>query len=304
MAPAAGVADRPGGGGVIYAWLARRRARGDVLTTGVPSLTHPVSQACTQAQLAEAAYVHWCRRIGEEPRAHRKQWEFCFIAQALARGGMLAPGLAGLGFGVGGEPLSALFAASGVGIVATDLMPADAAALGWVETAQHARSREALNDRGLCPPDVFDRLVELRYADMNALPADLTGFDFCWSACALEHLGSIALGLAFIRNSLGALRPGGLAVHTTEFNCCSDEDTLDGSSTVLFRRRDLLGLARALIAEGHQIRLNFELGDLPLDRYVDIAPYSADNHLKLRIEKWVTTSFGLIVRKVGGDGRG
>jgi len=31
------------------------------------------------------------------------------------------------------------------------------------------------------------------------LPADLTGFDFCWSICALEHLGTIAQGLDFIK---------------------------------------------------------------------------------------------------------
>jgi len=35
------------------------------------------------------------------------------------------------------------------------------------------------------------------------------------------------------------------------------------------------------------------------DRHSDIAPYSPDQHLKLQIERWVTTSFGLIIRKGG-----
>ncbi len=136
---------------------------------------------------------------------------------------------------------------------------------------------------------------------MNAVPADLDGqFDFCWSACALEHLGSIEAGLAFIERSVDCLVPGGVAVHTTEFNCSSDDDTLDHASTVLFRKRDLLALAERLRGRGHRIDLTFDLGDQPLDSHVDVAPYSADRHLKLQIERWVTTSFGLIVHKSEG----
>jgi 2-polyprenyl-3-methyl-5-hydroxy-6-metoxy-1,4-benzoquinol methylase len=263
----------------------------------VPSLTHPISQACTQAQMREPAYAHWCSRIGEMPRAHRKQWEFCFILQALARNGMIAPGLKGLGFGVGGEPLSALLAAQGVAILATDLPESEAQAKGWVETEQHASDRMALNDRGLCPADIFDHMVEFRSMDMNAIPDDVAGFDFCWSACALEHLGSIQLGLAFIERSIDCLKPGGIAVHTTEFNCSSNTHTLDDASTVLFRKRDFLWLARRLRASGHHIELNFEIGTESLDIHVDMPPYSDDQHLKLQIEEWVTTSFGLIIRR-------
>jgi cyclopropane fatty-acyl-phospholipid synthase-like methyltransferase len=246
----------------------------------------------------EQAYAYWCAAIGEVPRYHRKQWEFCYILQALARSGKLAPEMRGLGFGVGGEPLAALMAQRGVAVLATDLDQTAAQALGWVDTDQHAASKAALNARALCAPEAFDRLVDFRVVDMNAIPGDLAGqFDFCWSACALEHLGSIAQGLAFIENSIKCLVPGGVAVHTTEFNCSSDDDTLDHTSTVLFRQRDFLHLANRLRARGHHIELTFELGDQPLDQHVDVAPYSADRHLKLRIERWVTTSFGLIVHK-------
>lgn len=133
---------------------------------------------------------------------------------------------------------------------------------------------------------------------MNSIPAELTGqFDFCWSACALEHLGSIKNGLRFIERSVECLVPGGVAVHTTEFNCYSDRDTLDHAGTVLFRKRDFLNLANRLAAKGAQLRLSFDLGDLPLDKHVDVAPYSPDDHLKLQLDRWVTTSFGLIIHK-------
>lgn len=284
--------------------LLRRRTPADPISTApaAPLLTHPVSQACTHSQFSEVAYAYWCAAIGEVPRTHRKQWEFCYILQALAREGMLAPGLRGLGFGVGGEPLAALFATRGIHVLATDLDPECAQEKGWVETAQHAANKASLNDRGLCEPTLFDRLVDFRFMDMNAIDRDVTGFDFCWSACALEHLGSIEHGLRFIENSIACLRPGGIAVHTTEFNCSSDEETLDHASTVLFRKRDFLELAHRLQSQGHDIDLNFDLGDGTLDTYIDLPPYNPQNHLKLQIETWVTTSFGLIVRKGSAKG--
>jgi 2-polyprenyl-3-methyl-5-hydroxy-6-metoxy-1,4-benzoquinol methylase len=266
--------------------------------TDEPNLQWPVSQACTQAQMTEPAYLYWCGQIDEQPRLHRKQWEFCYILQALARYGMMAPGLRGLGFGVGEEPLAALLAARGASILATDLEPERASDQGWVKTAQHAANKEALNARGLCDPQLFDTRVDFRFMDMNAIDPDLSeGFDFCWSACALEHLGSIGNGLDFIMRSVDCLKPGGLAVHTTELNCSSNSQTLDDAGTVLFRRRDFRGLARRLAAEGCQLTLNFNLGEQPLDKHVDVPPYSSDEHLKLLIDRWTSTSFGLIIRK-------
>ena len=37
-----------------------------------------------------------------------------------------------------------------------------------------------------------------REVDMRAIPTDLRGFDFAWSSCALEHLGSLGAGMAFV----------------------------------------------------------------------------------------------------------
>lgn len=262
-----------------------------------PSFVNPVSQACTQSQMTDPAYAWWCAQIRENPTTHRKQWEFCYILQVLARNGMIAPGLRGLGFGVGEEPLTAVFASRGVSIVATDLEPERAQNQGWVETAQHAKNKEILNNRGICDPVQFDRLVDFQFMDMNAIDKGARGFDFCWSACAFEHLGSIRKGLDFVVNSLKCLNPGGIAVHTTELNCSSDKETLENASTVLFRKRDFIALAKRLTDAGHEVLLNFELGNQPLDLHVDIPPYSNDQHLKLQIAKWISTSFGIVVRK-------
>ena len=283
-------------------WLFRRKKALATLPFDIdqpePSLRSPVSQACTQSQLDEPPFFRWCEEIGEAARYHRKQWEFCFILQVLDLNGMLAPDRRGLGFGVGAEPLVSLIADFGASVLATDLEPRRARRAGWIKSAQYAKSKEALNERGLCEPEVFDRLVDYRYVDMNAIPEDLAGqFDFCWSACAFEHLGSIRNGLEFVARSVETLKPGGVAVHTTEFNCSSDDDTLDRASTVLFRRKDFLALAERLRADGYIIEFNFNLGDQPLDRHFDVPPYGVDNHLKLQLQKWVTTSFGLVIHK-------
>ena len=132
---------------------------------------------------------------------------------------------------------------------------------------------------------------------MNAIPDDLVGFDFCWSACALEHLGSLRHGFDFIENSLKCLKPGGVAVHTTEFNLGSDLRTLARGPSVVYRERDLVDFARELCRDGHLITLNLHPGSEPTDRMVD-RDYDSDIHLRLYVRKRaLATSIGLTIRK-------
>src|SRR5206468_7166259 len=138
------------------------------------------------------------------------------------------------------------FASFGCQIVATDQAEEAALAGGWIDTGQHATSLQALNERFICPPNQFKRLVSFRHVDMNAIPSDLKGFDFTWSSCAFEHLGSIKMGLRFLENQMACLRPGGIAVHTTEFNLSSNTKTIKRGTVVLFRRRDIEKVAARL----------------------------------------------------------
>ena len=263
-----------------------------------PSLAALVSQMCTATQFDEPVYAEWCGAIREEPRRHRKQWEFCYILEALRSLDCLTPGKRGIGFGVGSEPLPAVFASLGCQIVATDQDEEAAWQQGWVDTNQHTASIEALNDRQICEMEAFKQAVSTRVVDMRDIPADLQGFDFTWSSCALEHLGNIPNGLDFIENSLNTLNIGGYAVHTTELNISSETETLTEGGTVLYRRSDVLDFAARMRDAGHWVApLNLDPGVEELDRYVDLPPYQPDNHVKLLIERFVTTSFGIIVRR-------
>jgi hypothetical protein len=263
----------------------------------VPTLDRPVSQACTQSQIESDTFKYWCARLGLAPVPHRKIWEWCYILQALSMRGMLSPGRKGVGFGVGTEPLTDLFASYNIEITATDQAAEDAAGHGWGDSNQHALHRTALR-KSYASDAQFER-VRFEVVDMNAIPATLRGFDFTWSACSLEHLGSIERGLRFVEESLRTLCPGGVAVHTTELNCSSDEDTIDNDWCVLYRRRDLAAFADHLSRQGHSIHLNFFAGDLPNDHFVDLPPYHlpGNPHLKMKLGAYATTSFGLLIQK-------
>lgn len=253
---------------------------------------------CRQDCFEQPYFSFWTARLHEGLRYHRKLWEFVFIAQALWERGLCAPGRRGLGFGVGRERLTALFASMGVAVTATDLAADGRIEAGWESTSQHARGKDALRNSDVCPDDLFDHNVEFRPCDMNAVSQDLVGYDFCWSACALEHLGSIEKGLAFIERSIDCLAPGGWAVHTTEFNISSNDQTIDNAGTVLFRRRDIEALIERLRARGHWVAdMDWSIGDRALDQYLDLPPYRDDLHLKVALGGYATTSVGIIVRK-------
>ena len=156
------------------------------------------------------------------------------------------------------------------------------------------------NEQGICDPAAFERLVTFRFVNMNQIPGDLRNFDFLWSCCSLEHVGSIDLSLEFILRSLECLRPGGVAVHTTEYNVHSNTDTLMTGRTVILRQRDIEDLAGRLRREGHEIFLDLRPGQAPADFYIDVPPYFEAPHLRLEFASYVSTSVGLIIRKGGG----
>lgn len=260
---------------------------------GVDRLTTSI---CRQSDYSLDAYAHWIARTGRRVQWHRKQWEYFFILQALYERGRLTAGMSGMGFGVGREPLSAAIAALGASVLATDLA---SAAAGWDDIGREAASLSELNIQKLCPSADFERLVAFRDVDMRKLPQDLPKVDFTWSACAFEHLGSLQRGIDFLVASSSFLKPGGVAVHTTEYNLSSNDRTVEEGDTVLYRRRDLDALGSALDAIGCDL-LPFDErpADGVLDGFVDVPPF-ASPHLRLALGEFAVTSIGVIIVRRG-----
>lgn len=262
------------------------------------------SRLCTFNDFRTLGFRDYCIAAGELFNLHRKSWEHYAIFDALRSADKLQADRSGIGWGVGPEKLPSVFAARGVNVYATDQLPSE-------QTQPWSDSGLAiLNQYGLCPSDEFARRVTFGYADMNepASWGDVGGrvrgyYDFCWSSCALDHLGTIEKGLQFILNSLDVLRPGGMAAHTTEYNVSSDNATLDSSGVVFFRRRDMAALEERVKAHGCTMQpFDPNKGNTQIDKFVDRHPYTNDCHLKLKSSGYVVTSVIVIISKDANSG--
>ncbi|MCX6318504.1 MAG: class I SAM-dependent methyltransferase [Bacteroidetes bacterium] len=259
------------------------------------------SELCKAQDFHSNWYKRWCTEMKESPNLHRKQWEFIYILQALWERGCLEPGKRGLAFAVGTEPLPAVMANYGCDILATDIFPEDGISKGWNNDNQLCFGVDSLYKDYICERETFYKRVDYMAADMNAIPPELRNYDFNWSSCSFEHLGSIEQGIEFLKNQLQTLKPGGWAVHTTEYNISSNDETQDHNMTVIFRHRDIERVAEALRREGHFVEeLDYSLGGMPEDFAVDTLPHQQKIHLKLQIDRFVVTSIGLIIRKKQG----
>jgi len=255
------------------------------------------SPRCREAFFHEPWFQHRRQELQLSTALHRKTWEFVLAAQVyldqIGAGGHV------LGFGVGQEPLPAWFASRSATVLATDQAPEGAGA--WAETAQYSGSVEGLRRPDICPETRFDDQVRFRAVDMTVIPEDLCQgeYDLVWSSCSLEHLGSLDAGLHFMLRSMQALRPGGVAVHTTEL-CADQKLTMSHGSTVLYREMDLRRLEALLARQGDRLwSLDLAPGDTEADRTIDLPPYHDEPHLNLRIGTFVSTSVALIITRGG-----
>jgi len=256
------------------------------------------SELCKAMDFKADWFKRWCDELDEQPNFHRKQWEFIYIMQALWELGCIAENKKGLVFAAGTEPLPAMFAKYGVHILATDIFPEKGIEMGWDNGNQLCFGVESLNTRGICREEEFKQRVAYRAVDMNDIPADLVDFDFNWSSCSFEHLGSLEKGFAFLKDQLKTIKPGGWAVHTTEYNISSNDETQENNNTVIYRQRDIEHIVNELRNEGHFVEeVSFALGGLPEDFMVDTEPHEQKVHLKLQVDKYVVTSIGLIIQK-------
>jgi hypothetical protein len=256
------------------------------------------SELCKAMDYKTAWFKRWCDELSESPNFHRKQWEFVYVMQALWERGCIEAGKNGLVFAVGGEPLPAMFAKYGCKILATDIFPEMGIAKGWADSGQLCVGIESLNTRNICDEKAFKTLVSYKAVDMNSIPDDLTGFDFNWSSCSFEHLGTLQKGFDFLKSQLKTLKPGGWSVHTTEYNISSNDETQENNDTVIYRKRDIEKIVNDLRNEGHFVEeLDFSTGGLPEDFMVDVEPHKQDVHVKLQVGKYVVTSIGLIIQK-------
>lgn len=272
------------------------------------------SKCTTQADIESSWLWYWCQQLGIPVMYHRKIWELAYILQVMWENGMLEPGKRGLGFGCGQEPIPSVLANRGVEVTITDQDPGTAEQGGWISTDQHLGSLDQAFHEDLVDRATFDRMVTIKYVDMNAIDKDLRSYDFCWSTCAFEHLGSIKAGQDFVVNAMAVLKPGGIAVHTTELNSNNEGPTFESRDLVVFQQRHMEEIERRLRAQGDiPSSMDFSIGSGPIDSFIDLPPYSeamrgymharesGDEqrmaHIRLSVAGHPSTCFGLWARK-------
>jgi hypothetical protein len=251
------------------------------MTDVPPSFAKPVSQLATALQYVEPEFKRWaCQELGWQFGFNRKLWEYAFILNALHVHGKL--GGRGLGFGIGQEPTVNVMLRHGSTLVVSDLADEEAQARGWATMQLDLPAQSSLT---------------FRFVNMNEIPSDLRDFDFLWSCGSFEHIGGLEQGLLFAENAMDCLKPGGIAVHTTELTLTSNEQTFESPGLSFYRQKDIESLAHKLRAKGCEISLNLTRGTHPLDQMVCDQKPAWELTLNESLMGHVITSVGIICRK-------
>lgn len=254
----------------------------------------------TQEELEEPVAKELIGRFKEAPVMHRKQWEYIFLLKILDT---LPNVHRALGFAVGEEPTVSYLASKNISVTATDLPPSADAASDWHDTNQLMLSASQMNQRHIARDEQMSKFVSQEYIDMNKVEDSKAWkksgtWDLVWSICSVEHTGSIRKALDFMDKSLSLLGTGGTLVHTTEFNIASLDDTVTTGGTVLFRKKDVDAFYTCAKAKGYEMSQPcFDVSTGAIDREYDTPPYSHDRHLRLEIDKFISTCVGMVVRK-------
>ena len=261
-----------------------------------------ISKVCTEYDYEKAWFRKIARKLGECIKVkHRKLWEWVYIVHVLEECGVLKEGNSAIGYAVGCEPLPSYFASKGIEVLATDLSMENMHTKGWAETNQHAGGNlEKLYYKRICSKDKFDNKVKYRDVDMNNIPDDIGEYDFCWSSCAIEHIGSLDLSKKFLKNMIKSLKPGGVAIHTTEFNILSNTDTVTEGYSVIFRKKDFEELKEWFNEQGVVMELSFRREKSEGNSYIDIPPYKSEGkpfHFNLCADGFVETSYAIVIKK-------
>jgi hypothetical protein len=256
------------------------------------------SQNAVTTQFLEDNFFRWMVFLKENPRFHTKQWQYYAILECALEVSNSRTGNRAMGFGVGTEPLPAALAKIGFDVHATDYFDGDNA-LQWAQTGQMSSDILKLNDRRIIEDDEFLDRVRLSNLDMNEIPVLYNGtLDFVWSTCALGHIGGYENGLKFIRRSLDLLKPGGIAVHTTELDQSQEVTRFDHPGLSFYKLDDLNALIFEAQESGYLAQPVFihPIAHFA-EKYVAKEPWGKKPHIRIEIFNRELNSVALVFRK-------
>merc|ERR1711865_389393 len=275
---------------------------------------------CTQREFSSPWYLNAMKQIdiyadGHDDHSapghnwnhhwqHRKLWELAYVVHVVTTMGLCTSGKRGFVTAVGKEFLPQLFVTLGCDIVASDL-PDGQVASGWDAGGMHASNMKELYTPGYkgVTWEQFNEHVHFQPENINSLSREIQQqrFDFVWSTCSVEHVGSIEKGIAAVLNSVKLLKPGGVAIHTVEFNLWSEEQTTRTENESIWRKKDMERLIAAAQTAGYIVpTVSWGAGHGKFDRVPngqDKCAYVDHNHIKLGCFGEIKTSFAMVIQK-------
>lgn len=212
--------------------------------------------------------------LRETSRFHRKQWEFAMIFLALKKYDLLTPDRFGLCLGGGKERVLYSIARHIRQLVVTDLYEQETT---WDCAKTDDPDRFIKTDK---PFEVDDAKLKALRMDMRQLDFADNTFDFCYSSCAIEHIGVYNDFLQHLNEVHRVLREGGLYVFTTEFHF--GNETIDDANNFIFSAdylNKLISECNLSSVQQPDVAITHHNANLPLPSLVKNLNYVNEGHL-------------------------
>lgn len=172
----------------------------------------PLNKICDARDWADPQWRAVAAELGfdlDPGRLRRKDWEFAQAVYGLRRLGCLAPEAEALGIGSGHEPILFFLARRLARVVATDIYAGDFGA--------HEADARMLTQPDLFAPHAYPaERLEVRRMDARSIDYASESFDVVFSFSSIEHFGSRPAQRRCLAEIGRVLRPGGIAIVTTE----------------------------------------------------------------------------------------
>ena len=219
-----------------------------------------LSKVCDAADWFDPEMVEIIQNeLHETPYFHRKQWEFAMIFRALRQNGLLQPDKTGLSLGGGTERVLYAIARHVRQLIVTDLYEANTS---W-DCARTDDPSQLIRENAPFPVDLQN--IRAMRMDMRQLDFADNSIDFCYSSCAVEHIGEYDDFLRHLNEVHRVLKPGGLYVFTTEF--AFDDETIHESHNYVFSEtylQRLIGECRLVSVAQPNARITPNIANYPL----------------------------------------
>lgn len=250
----------------------------------------PLNKVCDRSDWEHADWRRALEDLGyshDPAQLHRKHWEFAQAVYGLRRLRCLAPDAVALGLACGHEPIIFFLAGRLRKVIATDLYEG--------ESGHREADPRILRDPEAFAPFSYPReRLEVRRMDATAIDYPEASFDIVFSFSSLEHFGSRVIQRRTFAEIYRVLRPGGVAIITTEIIL-----NRWGRHGDYFRREELL----ADLVPRSGLRLaggdfDFSISRATLGTVVRL-PEQADRLPHLVLRRWQTlfTSCSLFLEK-------